>query len=390
MKTVFSKTGLSFIALTLVFAVSSCTDEENVVPEEMQLKAVSAKASVALPPIAEAILNIPSSAIFNDIPFDLSSVIEPSECSTTPFDDAIDASIASTLDELGAEWYSTYADMNFYYTITDESQQYFGKNGEYTNYVKYVKRGLERFWNMPNEVTVRGQHNATLNDIDKITDILTFWYGMTTEDAVFYANFFVNYINVESTFLIESPLVSFDGFAIALDGFLDQGDLIVIGDGIVELAVEAGVEDKVVWKGIMAHEWGHQLQFNNMEDWYPNGAADNIPEATRTTELEADFFTGYFMTHQRGGTYNWKRTKEFLELFYNIGDCSFTSNGHHGTPLQRMEAARRGYELGQRNYRGHRYRLQRSRRVHILDANEVHAEFLDELDEIVGVGGPAL
>ena len=379
MKNKFTRIGLT--SLVLALAISSCSKDESYAAEEIRLKAVSAKASISTPSIPEATVAIPSSTIFNDIPFDLSRVVEPSECTTTPFDDAISASIDSNLDALGSEWYGTYADMNFFHTITDDSKQYFGENGEYTYYVKYVKWSLERFWKMPNEVTVRGQHNATLNDPDKIVDILTFWYGMSPEDAEFYADFFINYVNVESTFLIESPLVSFDGFAIALDGLFDQGDLIVIGDGIVELAEEAGVNAKIVWKGIMAHEWGHQIQFNHMDDWYPNGAADNIPEATRTTELEADFFTGYYMTHNRGGTHNWSRTKQFLELFYNIGDCSFTSNGHHGTPLQRMEAAKRGYELGQRNYRRHRW-FQRARRKHILGPDDVHAEFLDELDEI--------
>ena len=45
-----------------------------------------------------------------------------------------------------------------------------------------------------------------------------------------------------------------------------------------------------------------------------------------------------------GGTVE---TKDYavLEVFFEIGDCSFASNGHHGTPNQRMNAAIFGYNL---------------------------------------------
>jgi len=172
--------------------------------------------------------------------------------------------------------------------------------------------------------------------------------------------------NEESTFLIESPLLSFDGFA-------TTDDLIVVGDGLIELASASGVEDKVVWSGILAHEWAHQIQFDNFDQWYPNGAADNAPEATRTTELEADFIAAYYLTHKRGATYNWKRVEGFFDLFFNIGDCSFTSSGHHGTPLQRMRAAEAGYLLAQNTFP----------KGHILGTNEVHDIFLNQLEGIV-------
>ena len=33
------------------------------------------------------------------------------------------------------------------------------------------------------------------------------------------------------------------------------------------------------------------------------------------------------------------------QTFFEVGDCSFTNNGHHGTPLQRMRAAVWGAEV---------------------------------------------
>lgn len=302
------------------------------------------------------------------------NVITASECdSNTPFNQAYNASVRSNLDQLGLDWYYDYVDFNFYYTITDESVPYFGAEGQYTNFVNKTKRDLEKFWNMPNEVSVRGQHNETLNNKAKIIQILTFWYGFSMAEAQDYADYFVDYVNVESKFLTETPLISFDGFAIALDGYLGQGDLIVIGDGIVEILTKTGIEDKVIWTGILAHEWAHQIQFNNEQNWYPNGAADNAPEATRTTELEADFFAAYFMTHKSGATYNWKRIEDFLKIYYNIGDCSFLNSGHHGTPLQRMKSAKFGSDLA----------MASQKNGHILSANQVHSSFITSLNEIV-------
>jgi hypothetical protein len=42
---------------------------------------------------------------------------------------------------------------------------------------------------------------------------------------------------------------------------------------------------------------------------------------------------------------NRKRVEQFLQVFFQIGDCGFTSDGHHGTPIQRMRAARFGFQV---------------------------------------------
>jgi hypothetical protein len=69
------------------------------------------------------------------------------------------------------------------------------------------------------------------------------------------------------------------------------------------------------------------------------------PEATRRTELMADAFSAYYLSHARGATMQWKRVKQFLQVFFNLGDCYFESYNHHGTPTQRMAAAEWGYQL---------------------------------------------
>lgn len=83
-------------------------------------------------------------------------------------------------------------------------------------------------------------------------------------------------------YLFYNSLVSLlpDSPYFALDGFATNRDLIVIGDGFIQMLTETGVDEGIVWTGILAHEWSHQIQFNNYSEWYPEGAADNEPEAT--------------------------------------------------------------------------------------------------------------
>ena len=93
-------------------------------------------------------------------------------------------------------------------------------------------------------------------------------------------------------------------------------------------------------QAILAHEFGHHIQFQ-----LGLFTDENSPEATRRTELMADAFSAYYLSHARGASMQWKRVKQFLQVFFNIGDCSLTSDGHHGTPTQRMAAAEWGYSV---------------------------------------------
>jgi hypothetical protein len=69
----------------------------------------------------------------------------------------------------------------------------------------------------------------------------------------------------------------------------------------------------------------------------------------------------------------WKRVKEFLQVFFNIGDCSFTSINHHGTPTQRMAAAEFGYQTANNA----------QKQGHILSSAEFIALFDAQLPTIV-------
>jgi hypothetical protein len=296
----------------------------------------------------------------------IDDAVEPSECAATPFDAVIDQYI-SEFGPLEFALFGEYAAINQLYSIIDESPQYFGANGEYTQHVRKQQRRLESFWDMPGMIRINGQHNATLDDRDKIALVYILFGGATPEEAYDIADQIIA-INVESPVFIETPLLSFDGFA-------TPSQLIVLGDGLIQALTETGVDDEIVIAGVLSHEWGHQVQFMNFEEWFGVSFNDRpqTAEFTRLMELEADFLSAYFLTHKRGGAYNWKRVAEFNELFFNIGDCAFTSSGHHGTPLQRQAATRLGYTLASETLP----------KGHILTADQLHQIFMQNLDELL-------
>ncbi|MHA6247564.1 hypothetical protein ACXYMU_06480 [Pontibacter sp. CAU 1760] len=289
--------------------------------------------------------------------------VAPSTCGLTPFYNAIRRH-ALRFESTDWYWYDWLSYLNYLYaSYFDNSKQYFGSNGELTNFAAKQKRDLERFWDMPNEITLKGQHTTTLQNRDALASIYMN-LGATREEAYEIADYIITQIINPSPVLKTTPFLSFDGFARA-------DKLIVIGDGLVQVLNEAGVDKLVAFNGILGHEWGHQIQFEKYSKWY--GAKEYNAEGTRLTELEADFFSSYYMTHKRGATYNWKRAAEFFELFYNIGDCSFTSSSHHGTPLQRLAASRAAWIVAQET----------KPMGHILTDEDVHVLYVAFYNDII-------
>jgi hypothetical protein len=293
-----------------------------------------------------------------------SNAVVPTECSPTQLNTVVNGYVSQFgSDEFNL--YGLYAAVNQLYSFIDESKQYFGAKGENTHLVVKHQRNLEKFWDMPDEVVVNGEHNATLNDRDKIALIFILFGGASNAEAYEIADFFISF-NKFSPVFIETPLLSLDGFTIR------DPKLIVLGDGLLQILSETGVSSDVVVSGVLAHEWGHQVQFDN---WYDAsyGSELSAPERTRLTELEADMLSSYYLTHKRGATYNWKRVAEFLNLFYNIGDCAFTSGGHHGTPVQRMAASYLGYIIAKETLP----------HGHILTALQMHSLYLAAYNDLI-------
>lgn len=292
--------------------------------------------------------------------------VAASTCSSTTFYNLIDRYL-SKFGEAEYELYGLYTAINYLYNYIDNSNQYFGASGENTHLVTKEKRNLESFWDMPFNVQLKGEHNSTLNNRDKIAKVYIEFAGATKEEAYSYADELIAF-NKQSPVFVETPLLSFDAFS-------DPGRMIVLGDGIIQVLSEAGVDDKIVVPGVLSHEWAHQLQFINSKDWF--GVSVNewpfTSEFTRLTELEADCFAGYYLTHKRGGTYNWKRVAQFFTLFYNIGDCYFDDPSHHGTPNERLAAARLGYIIADETFP----------KGHILSADAINSIYMASFNSII-------
>ncbi len=375
------------IALAFGLVLASCSTDEIKNPSEQSLemdnRQVQGQSSNFDNAISDGIVgNLKwriSGKKVQDFSYDLNNAVIPSECDNTPFSAISSYYRNAFINGFIANWDGNPdaigVILDDYFVINqiaalDENKNAdtFGAKGEYTNYVKKDVRSLEKFWDMPNLITVRGQHTSTLEDLDFIRFIYEN-YSNASPAEVDYLVSIAEHFNTASDQIPENPFFAADGFATS-NGF------IVIGDGIVSMLSETGLDPKVVWSSILAHEWSHQIQFENINNWdYPVPAFNGTPESTRMTELEADFLTGYYLTHKRGGTYNWKRIEDVLSAFYNIGDCGFENPGHHGTPNQRIEAARQGYL----------YAANQQKKGHISAPKVVHEAFISRLPSIVGL-----
>lgn len=220
---------------------------------------------------------------------------------------------------------------------------YFGVNGEFTQKLNKSFKDIKRFWNIEtDDLVFTAMHGNMLQDRERIIRIDMILFGDTREDAEFWADLIIELLAIFPQYRNgDHPIFTFNAFA--LEGFaFPLGDVpskIVMGDGIMEAYKGIGYGD-VAPQAIMAHELGHHIQFQL--NLFPPLSS---PEGTRKTELMADAFSSYFLSHARGESMQWKRVQQFLAAFFNIGDCAFTNRGHHGTPTQRMAAAYWGYQV---------------------------------------------
>ncbi|WP_423148377.1 hypothetical protein [Rubrolithibacter danxiaensis] len=252
------------------------------------------------------------------------------------------------------------------------ANQYFGTNGEYTHQLTKTFKDLKRFWNIESDgIVLAAMHGSMLADRDRLIRTYEAAYGLPPADAEFYADFVLAILDAFPQLRNgDHPIFTFNAFALQSFNFPPYGvipDKIIMGDGIMEAFTAIGYGD-VAPQAILAHEFGHHIQYqlDLFED-------EDSPEASRRTELMADAYSAYYLSHARGASMQWKRVKQFLQVFFNIGDCSFTSNQHHGTPAQRMAAAEWGYNLANNA----------QKQGHILSSQEFTQLFEAQLPQIV-------
>ena len=248
------------------------------------------------------------------------------------------------------------------------ANQKFGSSGQYTQKLTKAFKDLKRFWNIDSEnIVMVAMHGTMLTDRAKIFRTYKAAYGLDDASANYYADFVLAIVDAYPQLRGgDHPIFTFNAFAQSTFSFPPYGvipDKIVMGDGILDAFAAIGYAD-VAPQAILAHEFGHHIQFDL--NLFGNVTS---PEATRRTELMADAYSAYYLSHARGASMQWKRVQLFLNVFFNIGDCSVTSDGHHGTPTQRMAAAKWGYQVAD----------EAQKQGHILTAQEFTRRFEAQL-----------
>ncbi|MFD4758100.1 hypothetical protein ACFWOJ_04130 [Streptomyces sp. NPDC058439] len=228
---------------------------------------------------------------------------------------------------------------------TESKSNTFGVNGEYTQQLTAEAKNLKRFWDIDSAgIQLVPMHGAdVLSSPERLGHVLSVMYGNPIEEpprdwALGLAKTFIELIDSEPVLQGgANPIFTFNAFAYSEKGDpepLGISDRIVVGDGVLQGMAAVGLGD-VAPKGIVSHEFAHHVQFQqNLFESDLTG-----PEATRRTELMADAFGTYYLTHARGDSLNAARLLKSEKSFYQVGDCSFTSSGHHGTPNQRLASS---------------------------------------------------
>ncbi|KIX20446.1 metalloprotease [Flavobacterium sp. 316] len=105
-------------------------------------------------------------------------------------------------------------------------------------------------------------------------------------------------------------------------------------------AAKAQSSDNIVNAMILAHEFGHQLQ-------YTYGLPSQNESTARAAELEADGMAGYYLRRPTGfNKTSFSQIAAAYEFAASIGDNCTTCPGHHGLSYQRRSAVRLGFLLG--------------------------------------------
>ena len=367
--------------LAATFVVVACQEPTSVSPT---LQPSGATASRAAAPAARSsgglvrgwptrTLTLPSSVPSADRVFSETGprAIDPDDyvCSEgSPVIDFLNAELNNTLTVEPALFFAMYNRFADYlptydalFFETTATPQTFGYDGEFTHVMTKTERKVKGFWDIPSQdIQVLAMHGTMLTDVEK-TYRTYLLLGFPPQTAAEYA------VAVRDALLASTTMnggnYAFWTFNSVSFRYPGVGQKIVMGDGIVEAYAAIGYAD-VAPQAIFAHEYAHQIQYE--KDYFDDLGAVTQPEATRYSELMADAMAAYYLTHARGEALNKFRVQQFLQVFFQIGDCAFDNDGHHGTPNQRMKAAQFGFTVAD----------QYLKQGHILTSQEFHDLFL--------------
>ena len=252
--------------------------------------------------------------------------------------------------------------------------QSFGPNGEYTAQLISTFKDLRQFWDIKSDnILLVAAHGSVLQDRKKVLTAYKAEYGYSDEKADYYADSLATLFKTYPEYLNGShPFFTFNGYAHQEKEYAGVGriqDKIVFGDALLQAFDALGYGD-IAPQAILAHEFAHHIQYDlGIKDY----AIPLTPAGNRRTELMADAYAAYFLSHAQGAAMEWKSIEKAAEVFSSLGDCLFDSELHHGTPTQRKVATEWGYKVASNM----------QQRGHILPSREFAKLFDAELPSIV-------
>lgn len=232
------------------------------------------------------------------------------------------------------------------FSENSSENQSFGPNGEYTAQLTKTFKSLQRFSDIKSDkILLVAAHGSALQDRNKVLTVYKAEYGYSDEKANYYADSLATLFKTYPEYLNGShPLFTFNGYAHQEKNYPAVGqiqDKIVFGDALLQAFDALGYGD-IAPQAILAHEFAHHFQYDlGIKDY----GIPLTPAGNRRTELMADAYAAYFLTHAQGAALQHKSVQRAAEVFANLGDCLFDKELHHGTPTQRRVATEWGYNL---------------------------------------------
>ncbi|MGL5809630.1 MAG: ImmA/IrrE family metallo-endopeptidase [Nocardioides sp.] len=205
---------------------------------------------------------------------------------------------------------------------------------------------LRRFWDIEGtKIRLMGMDSSMLMDRKRVARVAALAYGVKKKKSLRFARKVIKLIKSDPALREgRNPIFTLNAVAISREGrgalARRIGKRIVFGAGMMKANKYLGYVTTGN-KAILAHEYGHQIQF-------ARGLIGNVirtAEKGRRAEMMADTFAAYFLGHRRGLRVSATQRKKATDIFYQVGDCAFDDPGHHGTPLQRAKAASYGFTL---------------------------------------------
>ena len=283
----------------------------------------------------------------------------------------VDRAKLSELIRLGALDMPTYDTLLFgssgdpLYALTKDSR----------NELTTSFRAAQKFWDTDgSNIQLMAMHGDVLRDPARVARVYVVLFGLPEAYAAQLADYVVGLVASDPGLAAgANPLFTLNAFAFSAEVDPDPiassiPDKLVFGDGMLDALDAIGVGD-VGPRAVIGHEYAHHVQYDDHLFASPLTG----PEATRRTELMADAFGTYFVTHKRGLALNRARVLEAEQSFYQVGDCSFTSDGHHGTPNQRLRASTWGASVA----------ADAQKQGHVLPSLTLDAQFEAQLPTFV-------